>query len=115
MFLCLGGMFAWFVRRQLHPFGTKDMLRLKRGHKYFGYLLFFTVQLAICSGILAKVGNLDQAAKSHHGFWLVLLNIGFVVCVMLVSEIRHQHFINEDYEIHVNKSTPSYTSKDFNE
>ena len=52
--MIIGGVFAWYNRSLTKPFGTKAMMRFKKIHIYFAYFVFIFVQMAVCSGILAK-------------------------------------------------------------
>lgn len=52
--MIIGGVFAWYNRSLTKPFGTKAMMRFKKVHMYFAYFVFIFVQMAVCSGILAK-------------------------------------------------------------
>lgn len=61
MSMVIGGFFGWLRRSMNRPWQTASMLKIKKVHMYFAYFVFFFVQLAVCSGILARVRDLNQS------------------------------------------------------
>lgn len=87
------GFLGWIKRRTNAEFNTRAMLAFKRIHMYFGYAVCFTVQFAVCSGIIVRVLNTDQSVGNHKAGWLIFLNLSLILVVMVTQEVRHQRFI----------------------
>lgn len=114
LLMVMGGFFGWLRRNINRPWQTANMLKFKRIHMYFAYFVFFFVQTAVVTGILARAGNLNQSVGSKKGGWLVTLNLLIWGGVMSLMEFKHRRFLKEDYEYHIKRSTPNFTSEDFN-
>ena len=69
----------------------------------------------MCTGILVRIINLNQSAASGRGWWLVSVNLSFIVGVMGFQEYRHRKFLSTDYDWVVRKHLPSYSEHDINE
>lgn len=74
------------------------MLRVKNIHKIFGYLIIFTVQIAVCSGILMKGDTSDQEDTLSSSALLVIWNVLGILSVLIIAEWRHRRFLNSDVE-----------------
>lgn len=67
--LCLGGMYAIINRTFVNnAWNTeKGVLLPRKGHKYFGYFIIFSVQIAICTGLSHRISftiNQSQGLKT---------------------------------------------------
>lgn len=84
--LVIGGLVTLKMREKNDfKWQTKRMLRFSAVHKYFGWLIIFTVQIAVVSGILVRIsiGNNDQPKKVllvGGNIALFLLTIGIGEC-----------------------------------
>ena len=94
IFLCLGGFFALYIRKYSNfDWNTKRLMRLVNIHKTFGYIIIFTVQFAVVTGILRRyqLQNHQQGAK---GMILTIANVAIFVLALLIGEIRHRRVLN---------------------
>lgn len=89
----MGGIFSLLKRSMANEWSTNNMLRLKRVHIYFGYLMFLWVQIAICTGIMTRVINANQTVGKHSAVWYISLNVILIVTVMAVHEYSHRKFL----------------------
>ena len=56
MLLCLAGVYTLVLKRYMRfEWATIKMLRLAAIHKYLGYFVILTVQLAVATGIIRRV------------------------------------------------------------
>ena len=71
------------------------------------------VQTAVCSGIITRVLNTNQAVELHRAPWLITLNILLVVSFLGYHEFKHRKFLKKDYEFFIKKGTPNFSTEDF--
>jgi hypothetical protein len=72
------------------------MIRVKNIHKLFGYSVIFTVQVAVCSGILMKGDTSDQEDSMSSSTLLVIWNVLGVVSILIIAEWRHRRFLSSE-------------------
>lgn len=64
-------------------------MRMKAFHKYFGYAVILTVQVAVCSGISrrlnAPIGQDNDSLK----YALMFSNLALYAIVLIAGEIIH--------------------------
>lgn len=90
--LVLGGIVTLLNRKYLaKPWQTKSMLMGTKVHKYFGYLIIITVQIAVCSGI-SRYNHIFGAASQPARFGLIFGNLAIVIIGFMIMETRHQIF-----------------------
>lgn len=112
--MIIGGWVTYLMRRGMSDWSTTSMLKRKRAHMYFGYFIFFTVQLAVCTGILVRIINMSAGNQTNRGWWIATVNLLFIIGVMTVQEFRHRQFSKLDYDWVVKKHLPSYSENDIN-
>jgi hypothetical protein len=89
LLLVLGGIAALVTKRYIDfDWQTKRMLQLASVHKYFGYFVIITVQLAVTTGIMRRITLLGLGKKSKE-VWLVVVNLLLFVGSLAVGEYRH--------------------------
>lgn len=89
------------------------MICFKRIHQYFGYFVFFTVQAAVCSGLLMQARSSDQEETITGAYLLVVLNCVGLAVALIVGECRHRSILAGEVEWRVKKKR-SMTKFDFN-
>lgn len=86
--LVLGGVTLLTMYKAVNlDWQTKTLLRIKRVHKWFGYFIVFTVQIAVMSGISRKAGIWDWSPSLKDG--LLIANIFILFFSLLIGEIIH--------------------------
>jgi len=74
------------------------MIKIKNIHKLFGYLVIFTVQVAVCSGILMKGNTSNQEDSLSSSALLVIWNVLGISSVLVIAEWRHRRFLSSEVE-----------------
>lgn len=86
--LVLGGVTLLTMYKAVNlDWQTKTLLRIKRVHKWFGYFIVFTVQIAVMSGIVRKAGIWFWSPSLKDG--LLIANIFIFFFSLLIGEIIH--------------------------
>lgn len=64
-------------------------MRVKAFHKYFGYVVILTVQIAVCSGIARRLNSPIGQDNDSLKFTLMFINLALYAIVLIGGEIIH--------------------------
>lgn len=87
--LCIGGIFVLTIKRYCdYEWATKSMLRISSLHKYLGYFVILTVQVAVCTGITRIILLGDKSKQT----WVALVagNLAFFFGALAIGEYYYQ-------------------------